>query len=189
MTIFNAAQQSTLGRIASGDQTAAQDCLQRYGKLIWYLAKKYTNTMEDAEDAVQEIFLDLWQHAARFNPEKASESTFIALIARRRLIDRLRKSSRRPHIQTLEEISLSAKRNSEHQMQIALDAERAAKIIDQLRAEQKQVINLAIFSGLTHSEIAEQTGLPLGTVKTLIRRGLQKVRAAFGVSEKEAAAA
>lgn len=178
-----------LKRIAEGDSTAVQDCLDGYGNLVWFLAKKYTNSKEDAEDAVQEIFIDIWQHAARFDAEKASESTFIALIARRRLIDRLRKLSRQPQFQTLEEVTLSFPRSSEKQMQIGLDARRISRCINQLRPEQKQVINLAVFKGMTHTEIAERTGMPLGTVKTLIRRGFQKVRDSFAIKEDNFAAA
>jgi RNA polymerase sigma-70 factor (ECF subfamily) len=132
---------------------------------------------------VQEICLDIWQHAARYDAEKASESTFIALIARRRLIDRVRRNARRPQFQNLEDVSLAQPRCAERQMQIRLDAGRISKFIAQLRPEQKQVINLAIFGGMTHTEIAERTGLPLGTVKTLIRRGFQRVRDSFGGGE------
>jgi RNA polymerase sigma-70 factor, ECF subfamily len=190
MTFLSIEKNNILRRIAEGDQAAVADCLDFYGNLVWFLAKKYTNTKEDAEDAVQEIFLDIWQHAARFDAEKASESTFIALIARRRLIDRLRKRTRQPQLQNLEDVTAAVyPRNSEREMQVNLDARRVSQIINRLRPEQKQVINLAIFGGLTHTEIAERTGMPLGTVKTLIRRGFQKVRDSFGIGEDGFAAA
>jgi RNA polymerase sigma-70 factor, ECF subfamily len=189
MAFLNPENNNILRRIAAGDQTAVADCLDFYGNLVWFLAKKYTNTKEDAEDAVQEIFLDIWLHAARFDAEKASESTFIALIARRRLIDRLRKRTRQPQFQNLEDAITAYARNSEREMQIGLDARRVSQVVNRLRPDQKQVINLAIFGGMTHTEIAERTGMPLGTVKTLIRRGFQKVRDSFGIGEDGFAAA
>src|SRR5215212_9595046 len=91
---------SILQRIAGGDQTAVQDCLNQYGNLVWYLVKKFNGNAEDAEDAAQEIFIDIWRNAARFDAAKAPEAAFITMIARRRLIDRLRKHKRRSQFQS-----------------------------------------------------------------------------------------
>ncbi|HEY1068798.1 MAG TPA: sigma-70 family RNA polymerase sigma factor, partial [Pirellulales bacterium] len=85
-----------LPRVAAGQPSAVDECLARYGGLVWSLARRHTNNTSDAEDAVQEIFIDLWRSAARFNPQAASEATFVAMIARRRLIDRRRKQSSAP---------------------------------------------------------------------------------------------
>jgi len=171
---------SILQRIAKGDQTAVQDCLDQYGNLVWYLVKKFNGNAEDAEDAAQEIFIDIWRNAARFDEAKAPEAAFITMIARRRLIDQLRKRKRQWQFQSLEESSFAAHKNSDRQMQVALDAQRASRVINGLRPERKQVINLSIFGGLSHLEISERTGMPLGTVKTHIRRGFQRVRKSFG---------
>ena len=171
--------ESILQRIAAGEPTAVQDCLDKYSGLVWSLAKKFTRTTEDAEDAVQEIFIDLWQHAERFDPRKAAEITFIALVARRRLIDRLRKITRQPIFQDIDDITITCPMNVEHKMHTSLDAIRVTKVINQFRPEQKEIIHLAIYAGMSHSEIAEKLGLPLGTVKTHIRRGFQKVRQSF----------
>lgn len=178
---------SILQRIAKGDQTAVQDCLKQYGNLVWYLVRKFTSNAEDAEDAAQEIFIDIWRHAARFDAAKAPEAAFITMIARRRLIDQLRKRKRQSQFHTLEEFAFTAQTDTGNQMQILLDAKRASQIIDGLRPERKQVINLAIFGGLSHLEIAERTGMPLGTVKTHIRRGFQKVRKSFGAKSADMA--
>lgn len=177
---------TVLQRVAAGDQAAVEECLANYGGLVWSLTKKFTRTAEDAEDAVQEIFIDLWQHAARFDPRKASEVTFIALVARRRLIDRLRKTTRQPQFHELGDVSVSCEKNTETQMHTNLDARHATRIINKFRPEQKQIMHLAIYAGMTHSEIAQQTGLPLGTVKTNIRRGFQKVRSRMGIRDQEA---
>jgi RNA polymerase sigma-70 factor (ECF subfamily) len=172
---------SILQRIARGDQSAVEDCLSQYGNLVWYLVKKFNGNAADAEDAAQEIFIDIWRNAARFDAAKAPEAAFVTMIARRRLIDGLRKRKRRTQLCALEDFSLAAAhQDSSRRMQIALDAKRASVIIDNLRPERKQVINLSIFGGLSHLEISERTGMPLGTVKTHIRRGFQKVRKSFG---------
>src|SRR5215813_5986353 len=88
-----------LARVASGDRGAVRDCIARYGGLVWSIARRFEGA--DAEDAVQEIFLDLWKSAARFDPRIASESAFVAMITRRRLIDRRRTRRRRPTTETI----------------------------------------------------------------------------------------
>jgi RNA polymerase sigma factor (sigma-70 family) len=178
---------SILQRIAEGDQSAVQDCLKQYGNLVWYLVRKFTGNAEDAEDAAQEIFIDIWRNAARFDAAKAPEAAFITMIARRRLIDQLRKRKRQSQFQPLEDFTFAAPTDAGSEMQIRLDARRASQIIDGLRPERKKVINLAIFGGLSHLEIAERTGMPLGTVKTHIRRGFQKVRKTFGAKDADMA--
>ncbi|HTK36951.1 MAG TPA: sigma-70 family RNA polymerase sigma factor, partial [Pyrinomonadaceae bacterium] len=82
--------QAILQRIAAGDRTAVQDCLDTYGGLVWSIARKMLRSNEDTEDAVQEIFVDIWKNAERYDDAQSSETTFIAMIARRRLIDRIR---------------------------------------------------------------------------------------------------
>ena len=178
---------SILQRIAAGDQSAVQDCLKQYGNLVWYLVRKFTSNAEDAEDAAQEIFIDIWRNAARFDAAKAPEAAFITMIARRRLIDQLRKRKRQSQLQPLDDFTFTAQTDAGSEMQILLDARRASQIIDGLRPERKKVINLAIFGGLSHLEIAERTGMPLGTVKTHIRRGFQKVRKSFGAKNADMA--
>ena len=167
--------QTILKRIAKGDQTAVEDCINQYGNLIWALAKKYTNTREDAEDAVQEIFTEIWQNAARYDSAKAQETTFITMIARRRLIDRLRKVYRRPRVESLEKIQMMS--GYEPSIFTKIQAKEIVKAMDVLRPEQRDLMFLNIYEGMSHGEISEHTGVPLGTVKTHIRRGLERVRA------------
>src|SRR3954470_11204914 len=88
-----------LGRVAAGDQQAVRECLARYGGLVWSIARRFEGN--DAEDAVQEIFLDLWRSAPRFDPQLSSEPAFVAMLARRRLIDRRRMRQRRPTTETI----------------------------------------------------------------------------------------
>lgn len=177
---------TTLQRIAEGDKSALEDCLAAYDKLLWNLARKFTKTKEDAEDAVQEIFIDIWRSAARFDAKKCPERAFVIMVARRRLIDSLRKSYRRPHQESFNENVLdnlsgsnsSGGNSGDHhdRFLLRIDTKRAVAALDQLSAREKQIIRLSVYHGISHGEIARTVGLPLGTVKSHIRRGLQKIR-------------
>jgi RNA polymerase sigma-70 factor (ECF subfamily) len=172
---------SLLTRVAAGDSVAVREVLATYGGLVWSLARRFD--AGDAEDAVQEIFLDLWKSAARFDPAIASEAAFIAMIARRRLIDRRRTSRRRPTTENISEVpSVPDGRSGPD---ICAEANQAARALAQLRPEQRQVLVLQS-QGLSHGEISAQTGMPLGTVKAHARRGLLSIRAALlGVDQGE----
>ena len=170
-----------LPRVASGDSGAVQACLDRYGGLVWSLARRTCRSSADAEDAVQEIFVSVWRNAARFDASKGSEATFVATIARRRLIDRLRRAGRRSG-----EVSLDAPGAAttaadpgrvDTPVEIQDEVAIAQRAMAELNDEQRRVLQMSIGHGLSHDKIAEATGIPLGTVKTHIRRGLIRVRA------------
>ena len=171
---------SILRRIAEGDKAAVQECIDKYGGLVWSLARRLSPTREDAEDGVQEIFIDVWKSAERFDEAQSSETTFIAMIARRRLIDRLRRHERAPATEELSPELVDDKRHDK-KIETASEAALAARAMSQLRPEQQKVLQLAIYQGLSHQEIATTTGLPLGTVKTHARRGLLHIRQALGI--------
>lgn len=170
-----------LQRIASGDRAAVQDCLDKYGGLVWSIARKMLRNSDDAEDAVQEIFIDIWKNAVKFDASQASETTFIAMIARRRLIDRIRFANRRIAAESIEDIVEQPEVRSDREMQISIEANEAAEAMKTLRPEQRQVLQLSIVQGLSQQEIADTTGMPLGTVKTHARRGLLMLREAIGL--------
>jgi RNA polymerase sigma-70 factor (ECF subfamily) len=167
---------SILYRIASGDKTAVQDCLKTYGGLVWSLAKRMLPNQDDVEDAVQEIFIDVWKNAERFDEKQSSETTFIAMLARRRLIDRLRKSNRQPGLDSLDDITFEPAKRTDLEIHTSIEAKEAAEAVRELRPEQQKVLYLSICQGLSHQEIADLTGMPIGTVKTHARRGLIEVR-------------
>ena len=87
---------SVLAQAANREPNSLNYCIERYGNLVWSLARRYSPSQVDAEDAVQEIFLEIWQKADRFNPTLSAETTFVTMLARRRLIDRFRKQSDSP---------------------------------------------------------------------------------------------
>jgi len=176
---------SLLERVARGDQSAIRECLARYGGLVWSLARRHAGG--DAEDAVQDIFVDVWRSAEHFDPAVASEPTFIAMIARRRLVDRYRRERRRDAAApTLERSAAAAASDASPTPERCAEAARAARALQALRPEQREVLVLATCEGWSHDEIARKTGMPLGTVKAHARRGLSSIRAAvLGVPEEE----
>jgi RNA polymerase sigma-70 factor (ECF subfamily) len=173
--------QAILQRIAAGDRTAVQDCLDKYGGLVWSIARKMLRSNEDTEDAVQEIFVDIWKNAERYDDAQSSETTFIAMIARRRLIDRIRFMNRRISADSIEDITAEPFTRSDENMQLCVEAKEAAAAMKNLRPEQRQVLYLSIVQGLSHQEISDATGMPLGTVKTHARRGILQAREALGL--------
>jgi RNA polymerase sigma factor (sigma-70 family) len=165
-----------LQRIAAGDPVAVDECIDRYGALVWSLARRHLRQHADAEDAVQEIFIEIWRNAPRFDPGIASEATFITMISRRRLIDRQRKQSRAVATQSIVEEPAACSRTHEDGVDLKEDAARARLFMGRLRGEERRVLELALLEGLTQSQIAEAASMPLGTVKTHARRGLMRLR-------------
>ncbi len=173
--------ETVLKRIARGDARAVSDCIDQFGGLVWALARRLTRTRADAEDAVQEIFTDIWRSAGRFDSSQGSEKVFVTTIARRRLIDRLRRTTQEPQTESVDALDVLGWSEPGSRGEICVEAARAANAVAQLRPEQQKVLQLGILQGLTHSEIAASTGMPLGTVKTFMRRGLIQVRELMGV--------
>ena len=176
-------QENLLERVAAGDAEARRACVARFGSLVWSLARRYSPTPADAEDAVQDVFVDLMRSASRFDPSRGTENGFVAMITRRRLVDQARRRTARRE----ETRSDSADYGSDPASAAAvpvlppdveqkLDASKAARAIVELAPEVREVLLLATVDGLTYAEIAERKGLPLGTVKTYARRGLLRIR-------------
>lgn len=185
---------AVLPSVARGEPQAVEACLDRYGGLVWSLARKYFARRSDAEDAVQEAFLALWENAARFDPAVAGETTFVAMIARRRMIDLVRKAgAARRRIESddsrgaaspppVEELAATEPNSVEaggvalRGFEVAEEAARVRVQLARLSEDQQRVLELALVEGQSQSRIAELTGWPLGTVKSHARRGMKRLR-------------
>jgi len=170
-------ERSILERVAAGDQLAVAACMDKYGNLVWSLARRFLGSSADAEDAVQEIFIEIWTCAHRYNRASGSETTFIATITRRRLIDRMRKNGRQPAIETM-----TNEAGGQQEPPVAscleddVDVQQVARIVETMDSRTREILSMSLGDGYTHSEIATLLELPLGTVKTKVRRGLMSVR-------------
>jgi RNA polymerase sigma-70 factor (ECF subfamily) len=171
-------EKTILERIAAGEQAAVQECIDTYGGLIWSIARRYLRNSNVAEDAVQDVFIEIWGSSARFDRNVASEVAFVSTIARRRLIDRLRQQTRQPGFESLDDEEAGDKHQPaviapmEDESEVAI----VERVLSTMEPQHQQILSLSLYEGYTHSEIAEQLDMPLGTVKTRIRRGLIHIR-------------
>ncbi|HTD78371.1 MAG TPA: sigma-70 family RNA polymerase sigma factor [Chloroflexota bacterium] len=146
------------------------------------LAYRILGDMGDAEEAVQEVFLSAWRSGHTYDPSRGSTRTWILSMVRNRSIDVLRARRRRPVQPLAEGVDPPDTTDVPAQAASNVDAASARAALDTLPPEQKQVIELAYFGGLSHTEIAAQLAAPIGTVKGRIRLGLDHLRVAMGVS-------
>jgi RNA polymerase sigma factor (sigma-70 family) len=172
---------SILQQVAANDQSAMDECLNRYGGLVWALVKRRCPLQADAEDVVQEVFMDIWKNAHRYDPSIAEESTFIAMITRRRLIDRSRRQQRLVDTAPLTEVPEPASDDLPN-VEVNDEAARIREIMQQLSDDERRVIELAIDRGMSQSQIAEHIKMSLGTVKSHARRGMLRLRSLVGVA-------
>jgi RNA polymerase sigma-70 factor, ECF subfamily len=168
---------SILKRVALGDASAVGECIQSYGSLILTLSLRFLGHRADAEDATQEIFLDLWKSASRYDDQKSSEPTFVVMIARRRLVDYKR---RQPRLTIQDDFDMANQTSQSHQSTPHYDqsdeANQIRSAMNELDQSQRTALLMSIQDGLTHAEIAVKMNTPLGTVKSWIKRGLETVR-------------
>jgi RNA polymerase sigma-70 factor (ECF subfamily) len=175
-----AVSRSLLQQVATGDEAAIRAVITTYRGLIWSIARRFEPS--DVEDAVQDVFLDIWKHAHRFDPAISTEATFVAMIARRRVIDRRRRQSRRDRTAAeIATIMVEAPPSPE----VGAEAAMVARGMSQLSPDQRAVLTLAVREGLTHTEIATRLAMPLGTVKAHARRGLIAMRDAANVNGED----
>ena len=150
---------------------------------MWSIGRKFLYKESDVEDAVQDVFVAIWKAAEKFDHTKASEVTFISMIARRRFIDYLRKVSKHRNLQSIDddngqELFKESILNESTDLQLIKDA------IGTLEIEDQELLKLSIYQGYSHSEIAKLLNIPLGTVKTRIRRNLIKLKELFGIKQQ-----
>ena len=166
-----------LTAVASHDREAFATLYDRHSGVLYGLIRRIVGGTADADDVLQEVFLEIWSRAGRFDPERGRPLAWMVLIARSRALDARRRIARRREVAA--ELSDSGATSTAPTPDAVEDAElatRAREALDRLPEEQKSAIHSAFLDGLTHSEIARQSGIPLGTVKTRIRTGVARLR-------------
>ena len=164
--------------IRSGDQGAMGELYDRYSSIVYSVALRVLQDTAAAEDVLQEIFMQLWRNPGAFDSSRGNMAAWLAVITRHRAIDALRR--RRPENDIADVVvSVEPDLASEAERSRAMDKVRSA--LDSMPKEQRSALEMAYFEGLTHAEIAQKTGEPLGTIKTRIRTGLISLRKVFAV--------
>lgn len=169
-------QDGLLEQVALGIESAMERCIDRYGSLVWAIAQRYVKNRSCAEDVVQETFTDLWKVANRYDPALATESTFIGMLAKRRAIDYVRRESRMPQLVPMSDFDENFQSFIDSPSGIRSDGSDVRAALQTLPEDTQTIFSLHFDKGMSHPEIVEKTGIPLGTVKTRLRRGLIDVR-------------
>lgn len=167
--------------IAAGSTDALGSLYDRHAGAVFAIARRIVARAEDAEEVVQDVFAQVWRQAARYQDARASVAGWLVMLARTRAIDRLRARRARPDddragLPEAGTVLMSADPNPEALTLSAQAAERVKAACAELPESQRSVLDLAFFQGLSHSEIAQATGVPLGTVKTRIRAAMDALR-------------
>ncbi len=174
---------SLLERIAQQDKTALSELYDRYARILYALSFKILGSPEEAEEVVLDVFSQVWRIAQRYDSKKGRVDAWLFTLTRSRALDRLRVLQRQNKTVTasMEAALLPSKSsgNPEEDLLIAERRDRILEAMEKLPIEQREVLELAYYKGLTHTEIAAQTGKSLGTVKTRIRLGLEKLRSSL----------
>ena len=172
-----------LERVARNEPDAIEECLAAYGGLVWRLTRRLAGSAADAEDCAQDVFIALWRSAGRYDPALSPESAFVTMIARRKLIDRRRRAQARPAPgASLDDLNDPPTVDPDKGPDQRDEAARVLAAVEELDARQRRLLRLSLHHGLSHSEIAAREELPLGTVKSTLRRALLAVRDRVGAS-------
>jgi len=177
--------------VANGDARALEVLYDRYSRVVYSFALRIVGDPQLAEEILQEVFFRVWQQGSGFQSNRGSLITWLLSITHNLAIDEVRKRNRRPQKADSEDPELvlgaMADEGTDIEQEVWLSGVRTAIVeaLDRVPKEQRVVIELAYFRGLTQREIAETLGQPLGTVKTRMRLGLQKLREQLGNSELE----
>jgi len=168
---------ATVTAMKSGDQSAIAELYDRYSSIVYAVALRVLGDTMAAEDVLQEVFLQLWRNPGAFDAARGNLAAWLAVIARNRAIDALRR--RKPETD-IEDVIVSVVAVSSEKKDRTRAAEKVRGVLQDMAPAQRAALEMAYFEGLTHSEIASKTGEPLGTIKTRIRAGLMALRKAFG---------
>lgn len=179
MSETNLTDEQLVVLVARDESWALAELYDRYVRLVFSLAIKVLNDSGNAEEVVQEVFTKVWRGARAFDADRGKFSSWLIGITHHQCIDELRRRRVRPISESLAEspqIELASDDDPALAAELAFERTRIRSALERIPAEQRQVIELAFFEGLTHREIADRCGDPLGTVKTRVRLGMQKLR-------------
>ena len=173
--------QELLVRIAAGEKDALEAIYERYSSAVYSLARYMIRSEAVAEEATQDVFLNIWLKASSYNSSRGQPKTWIMSVAHHKIIDVIRSRRRADAISDPKEYETldllpSGQIGTDALVERNLEAERVRGALEKLPAAQQEVVKLAYFNGLSQSEIAARLGQPLGTVKTRARLALQKLR-------------
>ena len=162
-----------LEAVAQQDESAMAELFDRYSRLVYAISLRVLKEPSLAEDVMQEVLLQVWRSPGGFIAQRGSLASWLAVVARNRSIDVLR---RRAHQEPLDGLTIPEPRSMARSVEDELLMSQVRGAVTQLPVEQQSSLQMAYFDGLSQTEIAERTGIPLGTVKTRIRAGLMAVR-------------
>jgi RNA polymerase sigma-70 factor (ECF subfamily) len=174
-----------LARITKRERAAFEQLYTRYSNILYATAMKFLKEDADAQDVVQDVFIQIWDKAKLYDPAKGKPLTWALTMTRNRSIDRIRAIQRRTRLRDdFEKETVADESAGIREALSGVDASERTQIlrdaVARLSPEQRKVIDLAFFGGLTQSEIADRLGEPLGTVKARARRGLMKLKEHLG---------
>ncbi|WP_375389676.1 ECF RNA polymerase sigma factor SigK [uncultured Amnibacterium sp.] len=173
-----------LARVATGDRRAFAELYDATSSRVFGLIRRVLVDPAQAEEVTQEVYLEIWQTAARYKVERGSAISWMLTMAHRRAVDRIRASQASRDRDTrigIRDYDREYDQVAEH-VEITMEGERVKRAIAGLTELQRQAVELAYFGGLSHSEIAAELHVPVGTIKTRIRDGMIRLRDALGVT-------
>ncbi|MFO7571813.1 MAG: sigma-70 family RNA polymerase sigma factor [Gaiellaceae bacterium] len=168
-----------VARVAGGDADALRILYERFGRIVYAFALRHTRDPGLAEECTQDAFVVLWRRADAFDPARAKLTTWLLVVTRNKAIELLRARSRRPVAVDDVDYESILEDTGPGPSEVAEESDlsqRVAEALAELPAEQREVVSLAYFDGLTHDEIARVIGIPLGTVKGRMRLALERLR-------------
>ena len=173
-----------LGRVAKGDQVAFGELYDQISPRVLGLVRRLLKDYAQSEEVTQEIFLEIWQNASRYDSSKGGASTWILTMAHRRAVDRIRSSQSTRDRDTkigIRDFETEYDSVSES-VEVRIESERVKKAMSRLTELQRQAVSLAYYGGYSHSEVATMLSVPIGTVKTRLRDGMIRLRDELGVA-------
>lgn len=170
---------AALARVAEGDRAALRLVYEETAAKLFGVCLRILNDRGEAEDVLQDVYVNIWRKADGFDPARSSPITWLVAVARNRAIDRLRSGAVRRRSAPLEDASEIADEapSAFDKLGAAQDSQRLGQCLEELEMRQSAAIRAAFLDGLTYDELAQRSGVPLGTMKSWIRRGLAKLRA------------